>query len=111
MMFVTVVTSSCKKSLNEVPLDFYTPENSFTNKAQFESALANIYLGIRSSFYARGDAYSNFDMLGLDIDLANVESNSSATKVQYFTWLTMNMDNGFARDWWTRLYSLIADAN
>jgi starch-binding outer membrane protein, SusD/RagB family len=111
IMLVTVVASSCKKPLNEVPLDFYTPENSFTNKAQFESALTNIYLGIRTNFYAAGDAYSNFDMLGLDLDLTNVESNGSATKVQYFSWVTMNPDNAFAGKWWTRLYSLIADAN
>ena len=52
IIFVTVVTSSCKKSLDEVPLDFYTPENSFNNKAQFESALANIYLAVRTNFYA-----------------------------------------------------------
>jgi hypothetical protein len=37
-MLATLVVSSCKKDLSEVPLDFYTPENSFNNKAQFESA-------------------------------------------------------------------------
>ena len=111
MMFVTMVTSSCKKDLAEVPLDFYTPENSFNNKEQFESALAGIYLNFRSDMYASTDAASNFDMLGMDIDLAHVESNAAATKQQYFGWATMNADNGFASKWWTRLYKYIAQAN
>ncbi|WP_084291147.1 RagB/SusD family nutrient uptake outer membrane protein [Pedobacter nyackensis] len=111
IIFATFVASSCKKPLTEEPLDFYTPENSYTNKAQFESALANSYLSIRSNFYAATDAYSNYDMLGLDVDLTHVESNASATKVQYFGWATMNSDNGFAGKWWPRLYALIAQSN
>ena len=33
---------SCDTSLTEIPKDFASPENSFTNKAGFEAALANI---------------------------------------------------------------------
>jgi hypothetical protein len=109
---VTIVASSCKKSLTEVPKDFYTPENSYTKKTQFESALAGIYLSLRTDMYCAADAYTNYDMLGIDVDLTNVESNASATKQQYFGWATtMNMDNAFASKWWTRLYSYIAMAN
>ncbi|MFI5130207.1 MAG: RagB/SusD family nutrient uptake outer membrane protein [Chitinophagales bacterium] len=107
----TFVVSSCKKDLSEVPLDFYTPENSFNNKAQFESALAGIYLAVRTDMYASADAASNYDMLGMDLDLANVESNSSAQKTQYFNWVTMNADNGFASKWWSRLFRYVSMAN
>jgi starch-binding outer membrane protein, SusD/RagB family len=110
-MLATIVVSSCKKDLSEVPLDFYTPENSFNNKAQFESALAGIYLAIRTDMYATADAASNYDMLGMDLDLANVESNSSAQKTQYFNWVTMNADNGFASKWWGRLYRWVSMTN
>ena len=110
-MLATMVVSSCKKDLSEVPLDFYTPENSFNNKAQFESALAGIYLAIRTDMYATADAASNYDMLGMDLDLANVESNSSAQKTQYFNWITMNADNGFVSKWWGRLYRWVSMAN
>jgi len=110
-MLATLVVSSCKKDLSEVPLDFYTPENSFNNKAQFESALAGIYLAIRTDMYATTDAASNYDMLGMDVDLANVESNASAQKTQYFNWITMNADNGFASKWWGRLYRWVSMAN
>ena len=40
LIFSMVMFASCEKSLTEVPLDFYSPENSYTNKSQFESALA-----------------------------------------------------------------------
>ena len=103
-MLATLVVSSCKKDLSEVPLDFYTPENSFNNKAQFESALAGIYLAFRTDMYASTDAASNYDMLGMDLDLANVESNSSAQKVQHFSWATMTADNPVVLKWWGRLY-------
>jgi starch-binding outer membrane protein, SusD/RagB family len=110
-MLATMVVSSCKKDLSEVPLDFYTPENSFNNKAQFESALAGIYLNIRTYMYAADDRADNYDMLGMDLDLANVESNASAQKTQYFNWITMNADNPFASKWWGRLYRLVSMAN
>jgi starch-binding outer membrane protein, SusD/RagB family len=42
---------SCDQSLTEIPKDFASPENSFTNKAGFDAALANIYLSIRTQTY------------------------------------------------------------
>lgn len=102
-----LAVSSCDKSLEEVPMDFYTPENSYTNKAQFESALANIYLTIRSNFYANTDAANNYDMLGIDLDLAD----TGVPKTRIFSWATMNADDGFSSKWWGRLYNIIAQAN
>src|SRR6478736_9215120 len=96
IVLVSIGASSCKKDLTEVPLDFYTPENSFTNKGQFESALSAIYLNVRTDMYASTDAANNYDMLGMDLDLANLESNAAADKTQNFGWATMNLDNGFA---------------
>ena len=110
-MLAAIVVSSCKKDLSEVPLDFYTPENSFNNKAQFESALAGIYLAFRTDMYAAADRADNYDMLGMDLDLANVESNSSAQKVQHFNWANMNADNAVVLKWWGRLYRHISMAN
>lgn len=110
-LLTSIAVSSCKKALNEVPMDFYTPENSFTNKPQFESALGGIYLSFRTDMYCATDNSSNYDMLGMDVDLTNMETNSSATKTTYFAWNTMNADNGFANKWWTRLYKYIAQAN
>jgi starch-binding outer membrane protein, SusD/RagB family len=118
IFFISIVlallaNTSCKESLIEVPKDFYTPENSYTNKAQFESALANIYLSIRTGIYCASTALGerSVDLLGIDIDLADCASNASAAKLQFFNWPTMNADNSFVSKWWTQFYSWIAQAN
>ncbi|MES2777354.1 MAG: RagB/SusD family nutrient uptake outer membrane protein [Bacteroidota bacterium] len=111
LLIASVVTiCSCTKSLKEVPLDFYSPENSYTNKSQFESALAGIYLNIRSNFYANADEVANHDMLGIDCDFADQRSGTN-TYAAYFNWQTLNADNGFASKWWTRLYRMVSMAN
>lgn len=102
-----LIVSSCDKPLEEMPLDFYTPENSYTNKAQFESALANIYLTVRQNFYANTDSPANYDMLGIDVDLAD----TGVPKTRIFAWATMNADDGFSSKWYGRLYGIIGQAN
>jgi len=110
IVFAILVLGSCRKSLTEVPLDFYSPENSYTNKAQFESALANIYSNIRSNFYANADEVNNYDMLGIDCDFADNRASANGYTA-YFNWNTLNADNGFASKWWGRLYRIISMAN
>lgn len=102
--------NSCNDLLDEVPKDFLTPENSYTNKKGFEAALAHIYLDIRTHFYANSDSWQNFDMLGVDIDLNSPRSGKD-TYPEYFYWNTLNADNGFAKKWWTRFYSYIFSCN
>jgi len=104
-----LVFSSCNKSLDEVPKDFFSPENSFTSKAQFESALSNMYLRVRSDMYAATDAVSNYDLMGYDVDF--IENASAQLTTPYFNWNTLNADNGVASKWWNRLYRWIFEAN
>ena len=110
LVFSIAIMASCKKSLTEVPLDFYSPENSYTNKAQFESALAGIYSNVRSNFYANADEVANYDMLGIDVDFADNRLGGTGYSA-YFNWNTLNADNGFSSKWWTRLYRLVSMAN
>ncbi|MBB2147581.1 RagB/SusD family nutrient uptake outer membrane protein [Pedobacter gandavensis] len=110
ILFSTLGLVACKKPLKEVPLDFYSPENAYTNKAQFQSALAHIYLNVRTNFYATTDAASNYDMLGYDVDLAD-NRNATTSYIPYFNWNTLNADNGFSSKWWGNLYGMIAKAN
>lgn len=105
----TLLISSCEKPLKEEALDFYSPENSYTNKTQFESALADIYLNIRTDFYANG--VDTYDLFGTDLDIANRENNTSVTKLRYIGWDNMNADNAFSSKWWTRFYKIIGQAN
>ena len=110
LVLAILITASCNKSLKEVPLDFYSPENSYTNKSQFEAALAGIYLNVRTNFYANADQIDNYDMLGIDCDFADNKSSGNGYTA-YFNWNTFNADNTFPSKWWTRLYRLISMAN
>ena len=104
-----IIFSSCKKSLDEVPKDFFSPENSFTNKNQFESALANIYGRVRTDMYAASDAKENYDLMGIDADFADVAGGD--VPIPMFNWNTLNADNAIASKWWNRYYQWIFQAN
>lgn len=75
--------TSCYDLLTEVPKDFLTPENSYTDRKGFEAALANIYLSIRNDFYANSDQWQNFDLMGVDVDLNNPRT-SNDVYTEYF---------------------------
>lgn len=96
--------------LQEVPKDFFSPENSFTDKAGFESALADIYRTIRTDMYMYTDNSSNWDMLGIDVDFTSFGTKASGWG-DYFYWNTLNPDNGFSSKWWQRYYNWIFKAN
>lgn len=102
--------TSCYDLLTEVPKDFLTPENSYTDRKGFEAALANIYLSIRNDFYANSDQWQNFDLMGVDVDLNNPRTSNDVYK-EYFYWNTLNADNGIAKKWWQRLYGYIYSCN
>jgi hypothetical protein len=107
---VGLISCDFDEVLTEVPKDFQSPENSFTNKAGFESVLAHIYLTIRTYMYSYTDSHENFDMLGIDGDLAYLLLTND-TYNEYFYWNTLNEDNEFSEKWWTRLYEWIYNAN
>jgi hypothetical protein len=102
--------TSCYDLLTEVPKDFLTPENSYTDRKGFEAALANIYLSIRNDFYANSDQWQNFDLMGVDVDLNNPRTLNDVY-TEYFYWNTLNADNGIAKKWWQRLYGYIYSCN
>lgn len=103
--------TSCDQSLSEMPKDFASPENSFTNKAGFDAALANIYLNIRSQMYiGNGDNWASFDLLGFDADLGDLKVNNTTYNESIF-WNTLNVDSDYARKWWSRYYNWIFQAN
>ena len=102
--------TSCYDLLTEVPKDFLTPENSYTDRKGLEAALANIYLSIRNDFYANSDQWQNFDLMGVDVDLNNPRT-SNDVYTEYFYWNTLNADNGIAKKWWQRLYGYIYSCN
>ncbi|MGQ7868140.1 RagB/SusD family nutrient uptake outer membrane protein [Sunxiuqinia sp. sy24] len=113
VLCLTMAGVSCdhEKVLTEVPKDFLSPENSFTTKAGFESALAHIYLSVRDNFYANTDSRENYDMLGMDVDIVSANNPSPTSFNEMFKWGTFNADNGYASKWWSRCYDYIFKAN
>lgn len=103
--------TSCYDLLEEKPLDFLTPENSYTNVKGFEAALANIYAAIRGNFYATLSLLDDLDMVAVDNDMAVYQSGVDNSYKEYFYWNTLNADNGFSKKWWSRFYSYIYSCN
>jgi len=113
VLFITlcgIVSCDFEDVLTETPKDFFSPENSFTNEAAFESAMANIYLNIRDKMYARTDNPINFDMLGIDLDITTYQTANDVFKEQFY-WNTLNADNSYVEGMWTRFYYWIYQAN
>lgn len=111
-LLLTGSLTSCYDLLTEDPKDFLTPDNSYVDKAGFESALADIYRNIRNNFYAENDAISNYDLLsGLDIDLYMKHWDLGGPYFEYYYWNQMNGDNDMSKTWWSRFYSYIYSCN
>ena len=111
LIFCCVATLACDDDiLNEVPKDVLSPENSFTNKEGFESAVAQLYLDIRTDLYAPANNWDNFDLFGLDVDLATRMSGNNAY-TEYFFWDTFNADHSALDKWWPRFYKWIYNSN
>lgn len=101
--------------LEEMPKDFFSPENSFTDKKGFESALADIYRTIRGDMYMAEDQARNWEMLGMDVDFncfrTNDASDGSKNYNENWYWNTLNKDSESVKRWWTRFYSWVFKAN
>ncbi|MCU7552561.1 RagB/SusD family nutrient uptake outer membrane protein [Chitinophagaceae bacterium LB-8] len=108
-IFAGLAFVSCNKTLDEVPKDFYSPENSFVTKGQFESALADIYLRVRNNLYAINDNRDNYYLMGIDADLADGYGGAALGPI--FSWNTLNADNGYASRLWSHAYRWIFEAN
>lgn len=111
-LLLTGSLTSCHDLLTESPKDFLTPDNSYVDKAGFESALADIYRNIRNNFYAENDALNNYDLLsGLDIDLYMKHWDLGGPYFEYYYWNQLNGDNDMSKTWWSRFYSYIYSCN
>ncbi len=111
IMCISLAVTSCDNDiLNETPKDFLTPENSYTNKAGFDAALADVYKTIRDDFYADGVSWKGYDLFGVDIDLCGPRS-SEDNWTEYFFWNTLNADNSTSEKWWNRFYGMIYQCN
>lgn len=101
--------ASCDDSaLDEVPLDFYSPESAFTSVSGFEAALVDLYAKERALYYGGADV--NFSLLfGTDLF---TDSRAIGTDEKI-----VNFQNAFAptknvpKQFWDQNYKVVSGAN
>lgn len=108
-LFLPFGFQSCDEDdfLEEVPLDFYSPENSFVSFEHFESAVMNLYATYRTRFWDdsnSGGVYSVWRMTDL------VHGTSSAGLINYAGSLVPTSGTVFSY-FWEPAYQIIYDAN
>ncbi|MCE6991214.1 RagB/SusD family nutrient uptake outer membrane protein [Dyadobacter sp. CY323] len=102
-------SSGCKeeKFLNEVPLDFYSPENSYVNEAHFESALVDLYARVRSETSVTAGANEYTDVLGTDVAFNSRLDNNRLADYNN----TITPQNNVPKIHWVNYYKIISNAN
>ncbi|MCY7351732.1 MAG: RagB/SusD family nutrient uptake outer membrane protein [Cytophagaceae bacterium] len=104
-----LVSAGCKEDafLEEVPLDFYSPENSFITEGNFNAALTDLYTRVRAIQSVDGGANLYSEVLGTDI--AFNARLDQARLGSYAVSLTPQGD--IPRQHWVRWYKIISNAN
>lgn len=93
--------------LNEVPKDFYSPENSYITDANFNAALTDLYARVRAMQSVNGGADFYSEVLGTDLafnarlDNARIGDYNSSIIPQ----------GAIPRYHWLSWYKIIANAN
>jgi len=110
IIFIACILTSCNEEmiLQEIPLDFYSPENSYRTPEHFEAAITNLYALTREVYYYKSSSYVQSFQYGTDFgrDARNPGDYSFAN---YPARLTSS--SGYAIYWWQNMYALISSAN
>ncbi len=106
---ILLFTAGCKEDefLEEIPLDFYSPENSFITEGNFNAALTDLYARVRAIQSVDGGASLYSEVLGTDVAF-NARLDQSRLG-SYAVALTPQGD--IPRQHWIRWYKIIANAN
>ncbi len=104
-----LLNTGCEEEafLKEVPLDFYSPENSFQTEGNFNAALTDLYARVRAIQSVNGGADFYSEVLGTDVafnarlDQARLGSYS----------VSMTPQGAIPREHWIRWYKIISNAN
>jgi starch-binding outer membrane protein, SusD/RagB family len=104
-----LLNTGCKEDdfLKEVPLDFYSPENSFVNAGNFEAALTDLYAKVRAIQSVDGGAAIYSEVLGTDIAFNGRLDPSRMGS--YAVGLTPQGD--IPKQHWLRWFKIIGNAN
>jgi len=100
---------SCNESfLNEVPKDFLSAENVYTDRDGFETAITNLHSDARN-FWAGSDGPTYWILPGLGTDFGVYGENfNSGPRMDY---TTLSPTDEYANVFWKYAFTLIKDAN
>lgn len=107
-----LTTISCKKWLREEDNDpsNLSPDNYYTLPGHADAAIAAAYDRTRFIGNGAGIFANNFSMLEMPTGMAKTETGQN-TDLNNLLGLSYNGDNVFVLNWWTGLYSVIAQTN
>jgi hypothetical protein len=111
LLFLGLTSCNEKEFLDEVPLDFYSPENAFSTIEGFESVLADLYAREREIYYGfSGDV--NFSLMyGTDTFMhARGVGDASTEKMSNLT-TAMTPSANAMKQYWNKNYKIISIAN
>jgi starch-binding outer membrane protein, SusD/RagB family len=90
-----------------VPLDFFSPENSFKTMNNFESSLTDLYARVRSIHF--GQISDSHFMMFLGTDIARNARMDNNRWGNYDIYCVPT--NGIIEYWWDNWYKIISNAN
>ena len=110
LMAVFFAVASCNEDdfLAEQPLDFFDPDNSFVSLANFESALADLYAGVRTMSF-EGNNFSFAHVYGTDVMKDARESAAIGRIGNYVS--ALNPTGGLTIWHWQGWYKVVSSAN
>jgi len=110
LLALLVLGSSCKKFLEEKDPSNLSPDTYYTLPEHAETAIAAAYSETRFIGEGAGIFVANFSMLEVVTGTAKTETGQNSD-LNNLVGLSYNGDNLLVRNWWTGLYSVIAQTN
>ncbi|RYZ47056.1 MAG: RagB/SusD family nutrient uptake outer membrane protein [Sphingobacteriales bacterium] len=110
LLAATVTSSSCNKFLDETDPSNLTEETYFTLPGHADAAIAAAYAQTRFIGNGAGIFVQNFSLPEMLSGMARTETGQNSD-LNNIVGLSYNGDNLLITQWWTGLYSVIAQAN
>lgn len=104
-----LLNTGCKEEefLKEVPLDFYSPENSFETEGNFNAALTDLYARVRAIQSVDGGATYYSEVLGTDLAF---NARLDQSRLGNYT-VSLTPQGDLSKQHWIRWYKIISNAN
>jgi len=104
-----LINFSCdeQKFLEEIPLDFFSPENSFQNLSDFERSITGLYAKVREIHYGVYDQNRFAHFYGTDVAVNGRGDNRWFADYN----IQLQTTNSWVSFHWDSWYKVISDAN